>query len=348
MNMKTTEPMPIGASVREQAQHWLLRLTSGRATADDAEAFRRWRQADPLHARAFAEARQVWRALEPAHRLAVAAERERADAATAHSTAATPLPPRSGATPGRRHGRERRMGRRAFLGGAVAAATGWMVAKSPLGLWPDWQEISADYRTATGESLQFDVRGLTIAMATRTALKQQSGGGRSVGMELLEGEAQFELPRAAAAGFSILVAGAEVVPAPGSRINVRCVDEDIRVTCLQGAARVSRNGRNVVLQPAWQARLAPDRIASVAQVDAERIDGWRHGLLIFDNEPLAAVVDEINRHRSGRIVVTNGALAERLVQARIPLDRLDTFVDLVRDAYGASILSMPGGVIVMS
>lgn len=345
MSMKSTEPMPIGASVSEQAQHWLLRLTSGRATADDAEAFRRWRQADPLHARAFAEVRQVWRALEPAQRLAVAAER--AGTATA-GTAATPLPPRSGTTPGRRHGRERRMGRRAFLGGAVAAATGWMVAKSPLGLWPDWQEMSADYRTATGESLQFDVQGLTIAMATRTALKQQSGGGRPVGMELLEGEAQFELPHAAAAGFSIWVAGAEVVPAPGSRINVRCVDEDIRVTCLQGQARVSRNGRNVVLQPAWQARLAPNRIASVAQVDAERIDGWRHGLLIFNNEPLAAVVDEINRHRSGRIVVTNGALAERLVQARIPLDRLDTFVDLVRDAYGARILSMPGGVIVMS
>ncbi|MBN6150318.1 DUF4880 domain-containing protein [Xanthomonas sp. AmX2] len=347
--MKTTEPMPIGASVREQAQHWLLRLTSGRATADDADAFRRWRQADPLHARAFAEVRQVWRALEPAHRLAVAAERERADAAAAPGTTAMPLAPRPGAGAGRGYGRERRMGRRAFLGGAVAAATGWMVAKSPLGLWPDWQEMSADYRTATGESLQFDVQGLTIAMATRTALKRQSaGGGRPVGMELLEGEAQFELPRAAAAGVSIRVAGAEVVPAPGSRINVRCVDEDIRVTCLQGQARVSRNGRNVVLQPAWQARLAPDRIASVAQVDAERIDGWRHGLLIFNNEPLAAVVDEINRHRSGRIVVTSSALGQRLVQARIPLDRLDTFVDLVRDAYGARILSMPGGVIVMS
>ncbi|UYB52935.1 DUF4880 domain-containing protein [Xanthomonas sp. AM6] len=345
--MKTTEPMPTGASVREQAQHWLLRLTSGRATVDDAEAFRRWRQADPLHARAFAEARQVWRALEPAHGLAVAAERGRADAA-APGNAATPLAPRPGATLGRRHGREVRMGRRAFLGGAVAAATGWMVAKSPLGLWPDWQEMSADYRTATGESLEFDVQGLTIAMATRTALKRQPGGGRSVGIELLEGEAQFELPRAAAAGFSVLVAGAEVVPSPGSRINVRCVDDDIRVTCLQGAARVSRNGRNVVLQSAWQARLAPNRIASVAQVDAERIDGWRHGLLIFNNEPLAAVVDEINRHRGGRIVVTNSALAERLVQARIPLDRLDTFVDLVRDAYGARILSMPGGVIVMS
>jgi transmembrane sensor len=345
--MKTMEPIPVGASVREQAQHWLLRLMSGHATADDADAFRRWRQADPLHARAFSEVRQLWQALEPAHSLAVAAERERSQQLVPDRTALPRGPGRSSsAIPPR--GRAVRMGRRAFLSGAVAATAGWMVVRSPLGLWPNWQEMSADYRTATGERREFVLSGMTIAMGTRTALSGQPGDGSGArGVEVVEGEAQFEVPAAATAAISIRVAAATVDPAPGSRINVRCVGEDVRVTCLQGEARVSQGGRHVVLQPAWQARLAPHRIASVAQVDAERIDGWRRGLLIFNNEPLADVVDEINRHRSGRIVVASSELGRRLVQARIPLDRLDTFVDLVRDAYGAKILPMPGGVVLM-
>ncbi|HDS1038895.1 TPA: DUF4880 domain-containing protein, partial [Stenotrophomonas maltophilia] len=47
------DPLPTDA-MREQAQRWLLRLQSGQATVDDAEAFRRWRAADPRHAVAVA------------------------------------------------------------------------------------------------------------------------------------------------------------------------------------------------------------------------------------------------------------------------------------------------------
>lgn len=346
MSMKTIEPVAIGASVREQAQDWLLRLMSGHATVDDADAFRRWRHADPLNARAFSEARQLWQALQPALGMAAAAVERGQSAGDATITASPPLPSHGGTVASRRR-RATHMGRRAFLGGAVAATAGWMIAKSPLGLWPDWQEMAADYRTATGERREMDVHGVMVAMGARTALSRQTGGGMLAGMDMVEGEAQFELPRNAPAGFSVHVAGATITPAPASRINVRCVGEDIRVTCLQGEARVSQGGRSVLLQPAWQARLAPHRITSVARIDAERVDGWRRGLLIFDNEPLAQVVDEINRYRSGRIVVANGELGQRLVQARIPLERLETFVDLVRDAYGAKILTMPGGVVLM-
>lgn len=41
--------------IEYEAQQWLVRLTSGHATAADAQALTEWCARSPLHARAFAE-----------------------------------------------------------------------------------------------------------------------------------------------------------------------------------------------------------------------------------------------------------------------------------------------------
>lgn len=43
-----------------QARAWLLRLTSGRATTEDAIAFRGWCECHPRHRVAFARVRRHW------------------------------------------------------------------------------------------------------------------------------------------------------------------------------------------------------------------------------------------------------------------------------------------------
>ena len=47
-------------AVERQAHAWLVRLTSGEATAAEGELFRRWCAEDPAHGHAFAVARQQW------------------------------------------------------------------------------------------------------------------------------------------------------------------------------------------------------------------------------------------------------------------------------------------------
>jgi len=49
--------------LRQEAQAWLLRLTSGRATVADAQAFREWCARSPEHAQAFARTRVLWEEL---------------------------------------------------------------------------------------------------------------------------------------------------------------------------------------------------------------------------------------------------------------------------------------------
>lgn len=339
-DMKTSVP-PYPADVQAQAHDWLVRLHAGPVTAADADAFRRWRALDPAHAVAFARARRLWSALAPALQASAA------PAAATVPNAGVALPTPAAVLPVRQRPRRFHPGRRAFLGGAAAAAAaGWVAVQSPLGLWPALDALGADYRTATGERREIRIGSVAVAMAARTTMRRPADG--STGIVVTQGEAQFTLPASAAAGFVIGVDEARLLPAPGARVNVRCVGGDVRITCLAGRADLVRGPRTVVLQPSWQARLTPDRIASVAPVAADAVDAWRRGWLVFDDQPLQDVVDEINRYRTGRIVLTGGTLPARRVQARIPLARIDTFLDLVRDAYGAKVVSMPGGVVLLS
>ncbi len=52
--------------LKREAVYWIERLTSGQATEDDAEAFRRWRQQSQAHESAFISARQLWDDVGPA------------------------------------------------------------------------------------------------------------------------------------------------------------------------------------------------------------------------------------------------------------------------------------------
>ena len=116
------------------------RRTPGRAswrgspTVQDGEAFKAWRGQSPAHQRAWAQASRAWRELGGVVQ-AYAAER----------------PPRRARTAGRR--RHSRPGGAGCWPAAPAfaslAAVGLL--RPPLGLWPSYAEMQADYRTATGE-----------------------------------------------------------------------------------------------------------------------------------------------------------------------------------------------------
>lgn len=82
-------------------------------------------------------------------------------------------------------------------------------------------------------------------------------------------------------------------------------------------------------------------------VNPEVAMAWRHRLLIFDDEPLSAVIDDINRYRPGKIILTNRDLAARKVHARFSLDQMADIATLIHDAYGADITTLPGGVILL-
>lgn len=311
------------SALHREARDWLLVLTSGRATTDDASGFKQWCGQSTAHAQAFAETRLLWENLGTAARN----QREREQAV----------------------GKRARMSRRAFLGGAVAASAALLVARSPLNLWPSLPDVMADYRTATGEQRQIELSpGVVVEMNTQTAMNVRMSEGRAVGIELLTGEIQLQVSGEHAGNFEVNALQGGIHAASGTLCNVRCLDGRVQVTGLDGNIRVAYQGRSEELGRAQQAGYSSEGLSPVAPADTDEAIAWRRRVLVFDNRPLSDVIAEINRYRPGKIILTNDELASRKVHAQVSLNQLGDVASLIHQAFGASVRSLPGGIVLVS
>ena len=311
--------------LREEAHHWLLRLTSGHATQADAEAFRRWFAQSSEHARAFSQARQLWQA-------AGAAEQ------ALHAGSPNLLPqarPGRGAAP-------RRLGRRAFLGGAIAASAAMVMMTRPT-LYEGVFGLGADYYTGVGEQRRVELDGgVVLELNTQTRISQRSiGDGASI--EILDGEVEVQARMPVR-----VVAGNGELLTTGALFNVRATDGSVCVTCLEGTVQVQHHGSRSNLESGQQLTYTAQQQSQASVVDPTVVMAWRKQMLVFNDAPLAMVIDEINRYRPGVIVLMNQQLGQRKVQARFSLDQLANVAQLIRDAYGVTITELPGGVVLVS
>lgn len=321
------------AALHKEAQHWLLRLTSGAATTYDARAFEHWCGQSPAHVEAFAETRRMWENLGPAAQSLLA--RQQAQTASGKIAALPRTQPR--------------MTRRAFLGAAIAASAALVVVHPPLQLWPSLSDMVADYRTATGEQRDVDLgHGVVIHMNTQTALNLRKSEGRVVGIDLLGGEIQVKATAAAAGPVTVFAGGGRIDVGVEARCNVRCNGSDVQVTGLDGATTLEYKGLSAVLKTAQQADFGNGQLGQVIPADIEIAMAWRRRVLIFDGQSLSQVVEEINRYRPGKIILANDSLAARKVQARFSLNQLADVAALIQDAYGAKVTSLPGGIVILS
>ncbi|MEW6642771.1 MAG: FecR domain-containing protein [Pseudomonadota bacterium] len=323
------------AAVQAEALAWVRRLTSGEATTADAAALRRWCARSPVHAAAFSEARQFWDAFGPAGRSLLDDERAAAD--RARSTTAG-----------------RRIGRRALIGGALAAsAAGMMVVRPPLGLWPSVFELRADYRTGTGEQRHVTVAdGVTVQMNTRTSMSVTAGSTQARSVELIAGEASFNLaqPAAQAGGdglFHVVAAGGRTTTR-GATFDVRVNGSTVCVTCLADGVRVEQGAQAVTLSPRQQVVYDANGLRPVAAIDPVVVAAWQQGLIICNMQPLADVIDELNRYRAGRIVLLNAQVGRLPVNGRFRIDRPDEAIAQIEQAFGVHRRSLPGGVVLLS
>lgn len=307
--------------LQREAQAWVVRLDSGHATTDDAQAFKAWCAQSREHAQAFTQARGVWSSMAPAARRVVHTETQ------AEARRAAQRRPALSA------------GRRAFLGGAMAASVAYLAWRPPLGWWPSVSEMAADYHTLTGQQ-----RAVALTDGARLQLNTQTriniAGAASV--DLLQGEVQV----AAQAGQRVRMrAGNGEVQGEDAVFNVRHTDNDVCVTCLRGRVKVLRDGRDAELDAGQQLIYGERGIGSARAVDVAAVSAWQRRQLVFRHASLGEVVEEVNRYRPGKLILGNEALARKTVQASFSLDRLDDVVALVRDVYGASVTRLPGGIV---
>jgi transmembrane sensor len=326
------DPIEQLSSLEREAQAWVTRFASGRAISADLQALKQWCEQSPAHAAAFAKANRLWETLGPAGHQVLSRNVSAID------------PPTVSFVP-------RRVGRRAVIGGTLAASAagaGYLLLRPPLSLWPSLLELTADYRTATGEQKRITLTGgVSIEMSAQTSIAVHPGAGDARHIELIAGEAAIATPSTASDRF-VLIAGSGRTIATQASFDVRHIGATVCVTCLDGEVRVEHGVAAAPLGPRQQLVYSARGLSSVRAVDPAVVTAWRDGVLVFHATPLADAVEEVNRYRPGKIILMNDALGRRLFNARFRIENVDEVVDQIRQVFGARVTLLPGGIVVLA
>lgn len=309
----------------EKAHAWIRLLASGEATAADAEALKRWCALSPEHAAAFAAASQFWQAMGPAGQSLINDDRV-------------------ASVTGARRSRIL-VGRRAVLGGALAAsAAGIMIARPPFSLWPSFSELSADYRTGAGEQREVALGdGVSVQMNSRTSISLANDV-----IELVAGEASFSRKSDRSAGALEVVAAGGRVATTNGRFDLRRFQSGACVTCLENEVSVAYQGQKKTFRAGERVNYGEDGLSAAIAVDPDVATAWRKGMMIFKMTPLAEVVEELNRYRSGHIILLNGEKARAPVNGQFRIDKPDEALLQLEQAFDIKSRVLPGGLVLLS
>ncbi|GJD75336.1 FecR family protein [Methylobacterium goesingense] len=308
--------------VRQQAHAWVVHLTSGTATQDDARALALWRSV-PEHDAAFRAAAGLWQRTGDAL------------AGTSRPTVAREAP--------------RGMTRRRMLGrvaaGGVASAS---IAAAGATLVLRWPTLRAPYRTGTGQIRTVTLPGgIRIELDAETALDADLDDMRQ-DIVLHAGSVAVTVP-ANRTALAVVVGEARLVTEPSepAEVVVRCRPrgglsgwvggQDADVACLSGRVTVvpAPGVPATRLVAGQEVGIGPDA-RGLHAIDVAATAAWRRGLLVFRGTPLAQVVDDLNRYRPGRIVVASSAAAARRVTGVFHLARPEEALGSIRTALALS------------
>jgi transmembrane sensor len=309
-------PLPPSETLVSQANAWVVRLTSGQATVEDARALRAWCGLSAAHAQAYKDAAQLWK------------QTGQAAALTA------PIIPK----------RKPRL----LFGSALAACVALVVVGlAQLGAVPDARALLADHHTAQGDRQRIELDdGSVIEMDARTRLNvDYTATQRHI--TLGAGAAVFHVQHDAKRPFVVSADGGSVT-AIGTVFEVREQGDGIKVTCSEGVVAVNQTGfAQQLLNAGHQLQYGDKGLSEQKNVDAEQELAWRQDLLVFKNRPLQELVDELNRYHSGRIMITDARIGALPVSGVFHLKRPDEALRHIEQTLQLSATQLPAGVVLL-
>jgi transmembrane sensor len=202
---------------------------------------------------------------------------------------------------------------------AVSALTAWYLQR------PD------SYRTALGER-----RAVTLADGSQITLDSSSEvmvrySANARALTLVRGQARFDVTHDVERPFTVTANGRRVV-ATGTVFDVDLLGSDFLVTLIEGHVVVlpqskpvgsaertsatrarSSDSPSIALDAGQQLVMSSHAAPRVTPVDIDRVMAWERGKIVFNDEPLASVVERMNRYISHRIDVAD----ERVAALRI-------------------------------
>ena len=166
-----------------------------------------------------------------------------------------------------------------------------------------------------------------------------TNSGRDV--ELLDGQAHFEVAKDAHRPFRVRTKSAEVV-AIGTMFDVATLPTRTTVTLIEGRVNVRTitgtpqvESRVEALTPGQQLGITGDgQLLDKKVVQIENVTAWQRGTIVIDDAPLPEALAAMNRYSMTRIVVLGPSLQSRRVSGTFRIGDVETEAIALQRFFG--------------
>jgi transmembrane sensor len=168
-------------------------------------------------------------------------------------------------------------------------------------------------------------------------------------IELVRGEASFEVAHDAARPF-IVLAGNTAVRAVGTKFDVHRLDNSVEVTVDEGKVVIGTPSlleMKVDVLPTTIPQLSAGQTATASgsgvklknlpKNDLARKLAWQNQMLVFDGDSLADVVAQFNRYNERQLVIADPGLATLQIGGYFRPTNLDAFIDVLQSDFGVRV-----------
>jgi len=262
----------------------------------------------------------------------------------------------------------------------LAAAAACVVAA---GAFLFWQQNRPDVlRTGFGERRVVTLSdGSQITLDSRSEVTvRYTADARA--LTLVRGQARFDVAHDVVRPFSVIAADHKVV-ATGTAFDVDVLGRKLLVTLLKGhvvvlpqsaptipwipdaapegagsatpagaeslAASAAGDARGrIYLDPGEQLVVSSSDAPRVSHVDIERVTAWESGEIVFDDEPLATVIERMNRYGPRHIVVADDHTASLRISGVFHEGDVDGFVSTIAAYLSVKARERPDGDVVLT
>ncbi|SNT73296.1 FecR family protein [Amphiplicatus metriothermophilus] len=297
----------------EEAARWTARRLSGEMSPEETAGFEAW-LADPENRAAFEACAAAAASLDAhaASLLAASFEEE------LHAEQAA---------------RESR--RRSWTAGALAASLAAVAAAGLIAAFViGGRDAVARYATARGETLRVSLADESLVTLNTASRIEVAYSKRARRINLVEGEALFDVRRDPEKPFLVATRHGEV-SVTGTVFAVRSDDAQTDVFVVSGAVSVAPPANGAVMVLAGQ-RVAMDgsgRSSAVEAFDPNLALAWREGKARFRNAPLGEAIAELNRYFERPLTLGDPSLADRPVTGEFDIRDQQTAINALVVAF---------------
>lgn len=320
------------SAAREAASSWFVRLRDDGAGAAERVRFQTWLASDPAHAQAYRECESLWAELQD-----FAGDDEILDM----RRRALAIAPEPRGVPW-----EKLMALAATVALVLIAGAFLLWQRPPLTGQTQVAATSEEvhgpgvYRTDVGQHSRITLAdGSVVELNTASAIQVNYSDDRR-DIRLLRGQALFEVAHNPDRPF-VVEAGGERITAVGTAFEVRLRRQETVVILVEGQVDVDR-----VREAGQPALPAPRRLRAgeqltamagqpfvVQQTDVPQALSWRSGRVIFSDEPLGSVVEDVNRYSERKVILGDPTLADLRVSGVFRAGSIDNFVTALDAAF---------------